>query len=102
MNLPFGKKRVSNVGSGEEKGLTMAPDNEWKGMDVRHPSGQQCVQNQPAIETDRHNLPLSDHAESESLKEVVSVREEWALPGQKNLFNNCLGPSLGEMTLFQE
>ena len=27
----------------------------------------------PAIETNRNNLTLSDHAESESLKEVVSI-----------------------------
>lgn len=48
MNLSFGKKRVTNVfdvlfdeESGEDKGLTMALDNEWKGMDVWHPFGLQ-------------------------------------------------------------
>ena len=61
MNLPFGKKRVSNVGSGEEKGQ------ERKGTDVRRPG-------QPAIDTNRHTLTLSDHAGSESLKEVVRER----------------------------
>lgn len=72
----------------------MALDNEWKAMDVCILLACNVYIYYPAIETNRNNLILYDHAESESLKEVVSMREEWSLPGQKNLFNNCLGQSL--------